>query len=102
LLADRDRVLVLAEPGRSVDPVPVPYPVERVKELPDRLDLALAPPRRLAVPGLVGDGDRIPVDQAGRAAGRRADPGRGTECQRIMPLGRRQFVDRGEVAAGDD
>jgi len=52
--AERQHILVLPETARAVDPVPVPYPVERVEELADRLQLPRAQAGRLPVPRLVG------------------------------------------------
>ena len=88
--AERHHVLVLPEPAGPVYPVPVPDAVERVKERADGLDLVRPVPWRLAVPGLVGQRDRRPVDQARRARSRGPQPCRRPEGERILPVGGRQ------------
>ena len=61
---ERHDELVLHEPAAAVDAVPLADQVERMEVGRDRLQLAFAYARRLAVPHLVEGGDRQSIDDA--------------------------------------
>ena len=54
--------LPLEQPGPAVEPVPAVDPVERMEELCDGLQLAVALSGRSVVPGLVEELGGYPVD----------------------------------------
>src|SRR6202000_1703952 len=94
--------LVLQEAGGPVEQVPVGDDVERVEEAGDRLGVAYLVPGRLAEPELVEGGDRERVEQPTRRGRRDPEPGVGREGRRPGYQLRRQVVEAGVVAAGED
>src|SRR5271170_5993934 len=62
--------LVLEEPARAVEQVPIGHAVKRMEERGDRVNLTFGSTRGLAVPGLVEDGHGERVQKTSRSRGR--------------------------------